>query len=228
MKIFILLFNFYLLFTFCLSVHNINYIKKHKIRTIIDETYSYNYVNNMNFNLEHIVPKSCFKHKKIIGNDLHNIILYNKYINFRKSNYRYVNNAHIYKTSIVLDHCGNITGLYNNYTYNSNTSFLVNNKLRIVQPSDIYKGIISRSAMYMCSNYPELKDIIFNSIIDPNIILLWNKMYPTTCFEIYKNNIIYKYQNNYNKYILDDDLLEKDMNLIINNHNHIHLGDNNC
>ena len=53
--------------------------------------------------------------------------------------------------------------------------------------------------------YPLLN---LSKIIDYNIIILWNELYPPTEYEFKKNNIIFKYQGNKNIFIEDYKQLE--------------------
>jgi endonuclease I len=59
-------------------------------------------------------------------------------------------------------------------------------------------------------SYPLLN---LSNVIDSNIILAWNELYPPTELELKKNNIIFKYQGNKNIFIDD----YKKLTLFINN-----------
>lgn len=194
--------------------NTINYLGKNKIRHVIDQFYNNYYENNKNYNLEHIIPRSFIKNHKYSHLDLHNIILYHKNINFKKSNYKYINNIENYDFLSTQKINEYIIPINNNYN-NTRNIYYINSKFKICKPYDIYLGVISRTAMYMCSTYPELSDIILNSVIDPENIILWNKMFPVNKFEIEKNNIIFYYQKNYNKYIINNSDLEKDLDFFI-------------
>jgi endonuclease I len=57
--------------------------------------------------------------------------------------------------------------------------------------------------------YPLLN---LSNVIDTNIILLWNELYPPTELELKKNNIIYNYQGNKNIFIEDNKMLTQFIN----------------
>jgi endonuclease I len=58
--------------------------------------------------------------------------------------------------------------------------------------------------------YPLLN---LSNVIEHDVLILWNELYPPTELELKKNNIIYKYQGNKNIFIEDYKKLE----LFINN-----------
>jgi hypothetical protein len=105
--------------------------------------------------------------------------------------------------------------LTNYYTNNlrSNKKFshamdeTLNQKLYI--PCNYSRGIIARSLAYMKYTYPMLN---LSNVIDRNIIIAWNELYPPTELELKKNNIIYNYQGNKNIFIEDYKLLSKFIN----------------
>jgi len=68
-------------------------------------------------------------------------------------------------------------------------------------PCDQSRGIIVRSLAYMKYTYPLLN---LSSVIDYNIIILWNELYPPNDYEFKKNNIIYQFQGNKNIFIEDN------------------------
>jgi hypothetical protein len=100
--------------------------------------------------------------------------------------------------------------LTNYYTNNlrSNKKFthniLENNATRIYIPCNYSRGIIARTLAYMKYTYPLLN---LSNVIDTNIILLWNELYPPTELEFKKNNIIFNYQGNKNIFIEDYKML---------------------
>jgi endonuclease I len=75
-------------------------------------------------------------------------------------------------------------------------------------PDNKYKGMIARSAAYMSNQYPTLKTIIWEKVIDKETAMLWNKMYPPKYEEKIKCRIAENYQGipnifvkNYTKFI---------------------------
>jgi hypothetical protein len=76
-------------------------------------------------------------------------------------------------------------------------------------PCNYSRGIIARSLAYMKYTYPMLN---LSNVIDSNILLAWNELYPPTELELKKNNIIYNYQGNKNIFIEDYKMLSKFIN----------------
>jgi len=102
--------------------------------------------------------------------------------------------------------------LTNYYTNNlrSNKKFsheTVNHKYYV--PCNYSRGTIARSLAYMKYSYPLLN---LSNVIDNNIILAWNELYPPTELEVKKNNIIFKYQGNKNIFIEDYKILTQFIN----------------
>jgi endonuclease I len=58
-------------------------------------------------------------------------------------------------------------------------------------------------------SYPLLN---LSNVIDRNIILAWNELYPPTELEVKKNNIIFMYQGNKNIFIEDYKILTQFIN----------------
>jgi hypothetical protein len=106
-----------------------------------------------------------------------------------------------------------LTNYYtNNLRSNKKFSHFINENIskKIYIPSNYSRGIIARALVYMKYTYPLLN---LSSIIDYDIIILWNELYPPTDYELQKNNIIFHYQGNKNIFIEDYKKLE----LFINN-----------
>jgi endonuclease I len=106
-----------------------------------------------------------------------------------------------------------LTNYYtNNLRSNKKFSHAVDENIskKIYIPCNYSRGIIARSLAYMKYTYPLLN---LSNVIDSNIILAWNELYPPTELELKKNNIIYNYQGNKNIFIEDYKKLE----LFINN-----------
>ena len=97
--------------------------------------------------------------------------------------------------------------LTNNYTNNlrSNKKFTQfereNIGTKFYVPCNYSRGIIARALVYMKYTYPLLN---LSSIIDYDLVILWNKLYPPDDYELKKNNIIYLYQGNKNIFIEDN------------------------
>ena len=101
--------------------------------------------------------------------------------------------------------------LRSNYKFSQYVNENISKKVYI--PCNYSRGIIARSLVYMKYTYPLLN---LSNVIDYNIIILWNDLYPPTDFEFKKNNIIYNYQGNKNIFIEDYKKLELFINKLIN------------
>jgi len=77
-------------------------------------------------------------------------------------------------------------------------------------PCNYSRGIIARSLAYMKYSYPLLN---LSNVIEHDVLILWNELYPPTELEHKKNNIIFKYQGNKNIFIED----YKKLSAFINN-----------
>jgi endonuclease I len=101
--------------------------------------------------------------------------------------------------------------LRSNYKFADNVN--TNTSKNIYIPCNYSRGIIARALVYMKYTYPLLN---LSTIIDYDIIILWNKLYPPTDYEVEKNNIVYNYQGNKNIFIEDYKKLELFINKLTN------------
>ena len=88
--------------------------------------------------------------------------------------------------------------LRSNYKFSHAIDENINKKIYV--PCNYSRGIIARSLAYMKYTYPLLN---LSNVIDNDVVILWNELYPPTELEVKKNNIIYKYQGNKNIFIED-------------------------
>jgi hypothetical protein len=94
--------------------------------------------------------------------------------------------------------------LRSNYKFSEN--LLSSNKSnKIYIPCNNSKGMIARSITYMKYTYPLLN---VSYVINYNDLILWNKLYPPSDYEIMKNKVITNYQGNSNIFIENHELLE--------------------
>ena len=159
----------------------------------------YNIKKSKNYNLEHIVPQCIYKDEIDLKKDMHNIILYPKKLNSKRSNYKYI---------LKDDYLDYITIL--NKEGDSMKKCLIeddcsisNNIMNTFVPHNRDKGEIARACIYFVNQYPKYKDIIYERIIDPKTLIIWNFRYLPTRFEHEKNRVIAQIQGNLNKYIVD-------------------------
>ncbi len=161
-------------------------------------------------NLEHVFPKSCFKHdanKEIMNNDMHNLYLCNSKLNNHRGNFKYVDidNYKSSKGEVYFDTDGNILNNTREIFKNQGCILAVNKSKKMVIPCDYSKGKIARSLAYFCIKYDYLKEI--QQIIDIDTMIKWCLNDPVDNEEYLKNILCYKYQNNYNPFILEPELI---------------------
>ena len=140
------------------------------------------YTKYNNLTAEHVFPQSFTKQYSKANKDMHNIYLTNYYTNNLRSNKK-----------------------FSQYSYYVDEN--ISKKMYI--PCSYSRGIIARTLAYMKYTYPLLN---LSNVIDTNIILLWNELYPPTELEFKKNNIIYNYQGNKNIFIEDYKILTQFIN----------------
>ena len=145
-----------------------------------------NYEKYSSLTAEHIFPQSFTKEYKNANLDMHNIYLTCSKTNSHRSNYKYID-ENIYNK------------YYNNkkLTIVSNNNFK-NNKCKFYIPCINTRGAIARSIAYMKYCYPELN---IENVLDLELILKWNLLYPPTQLEIERNKIIECIQGNNNPFI---------------------------
>ena len=190
------------------SAKAFNYIPYKQIRPLFLDMY--HIIHPKNVSLEHIIPQSLFKQiKPEISRDMHNIMLYPTLLNSHRSNYRYSNELVLDDTTTILDGSGE--KCYYTGPFNHIEICLKSNKKRYYYPRPFYRGKIARSCMYMAMTYPELRDPIFNDVIDPFVLLTWHHEHPVSGFEIRKNDAILNLQGNENIYVSKPEVLLNDM-----------------
>jgi len=161
--------------------------------------------------------KQCYYENNIYL-DLYND-LYNELNNTKLNSYTKYNDLtaeHIFPQSFTKHYLKANKDMHNIYLTNYYTNNLRSNKkfsqfvnenmsTKVFIPCNYSRGLIARSLVYMKYTYPSLN---LSSVIDYNIIILWNTLYPPNEYEFKKNNIIYTYQGNKNIFIEDSKKLE--------------------
>lgn len=169
-------------------------------------------------NVEHVFPQFYFKNednKKYMKSDLHNLYLCNSKLNRYRQNFKYIdpNNIDSFiineKSDKVLDTKGNVISLNKDFIpdliHKSGYLMISNKKTKTFIPSGYSKGKIARSISYFAIKY-NFTDRI-DEVIDPLTLIKWNLKDPVSDEEYLKNIISYKYQNNFNPFILNSDLI---------------------
>lgn len=146
-------------------------------------------------NCEHIWSRTYCEYKEPMISDLHILYLSNSKLNSHRQSYKF---DEVYNNYILLDNYGNkINDSINNEV---NKLYKKNCSKKIFEPPNKSKGKISRALGYFILVYPEYKKYLPH-IIDIDTLIKWNINSPVSFNEIYKNEIIRKYQGNINPYI---------------------------
>ena len=172
-------------------------LNKNKEKTKTNLFEEYKYYNDLT--AEHIFPQSFIKIYPKAKFDMHNIFLTNGKINSYRSNYKFV------------DECEYLIKKKNNYYFKHNELIIYNNSinyrntsLKLFIPIHSSRGLISRSIAYMKYTY---EDLILENVIDKNILLKWNNLYPPSEIEKKQNILIKEIQGNENIFITNYELV---------------------
>ena len=177
--------------------------KYYSIKTI--KQYYYN--NNIYYDLYNDFCNCSFNEECII-----------KYSNYSK--YNNLSAEHIFPQSFTKYYSKANKDMHNIYLTNYYTNNLRSNKKfshivdentskKFYIPCNYSRGTIARTLAYMKFSYPLLN---LSNVIDKNIILAWNELYPPTEHELKKNKIIFHYQGNKNIFIEDYKILTQFIN----------------
>jgi hypothetical protein len=204
-------------------------IKYYSIKTIKQ----YYYKNNIYLDLYNDLNSSKLYSSKLYSSKLYSSKLYSSKFNSSKFNsskyyiytkYNDLTAEHIFPQSFTKHYSKANKDMHNIYLTNYYTNNLRSNykfadyvntniSKNIYIPCNYSRGIIARALVYMKYTYPLLN---LSTIIDYDIIILWNKLYPPTDYEVEKNNIVYNYQGNKNIFIEDYKKLELFINKLTN------------
>ena len=143
-------------------------------------------------NAEHVVPQSLFKKAEPYVSDLHHLFSSGSQENNLRSNYP-----------------------FGEFDYNKCTKWMFEGKEKTSKPSDYQnwncfskseqkfmpiprdRGIIARAILYFITVYPEIN---IGGVRDIPLLLKWNRDYPPTIRELYRNDMVNITQGNRNPY----------------------------
>ena len=140
--------------------------------------------------------------------------------NLKYTKYNNLSAEHIFPQSFTKYYKKANKDMHNIYLTNYYTNNLRSNKKfshsfdetfsqKFYIPCNYSRGTIARTLAYMKFCYPLLN---LSNVIDKNIILAWNELYPPTEHELKKNKIIFHYQGNKNIFIEDYKMLTQFIN----------------
>lgn len=160
-------------------------------------------------NIEHIFPQCLFKkslRKPEMKSDIHNLYLCNSKLNSQRSNFKYISHEDYIENNFdnYVDTKGNKLK-FEDIFVKQGYIMLINKKKKEFIPTVHSRGMISRSLAYFVIKYDIVDQL--TDVISINNLIEWNIQDPPRNEEYYKNIISYKYQNNYNPFILDSDLM---------------------
>ena len=178
-----------------------NHSSNHIIRQTPRPTPRQNPRQNPYDSMEHIVPKSFIQDKRYVK-EMHNIILLPTKLNSHRSNYKFVPEIKVNDSKTtnshqsILDEFGEISD-----TMTASSSIKCS-RLKMFVPQEECRGMIARAVLYFLFSYQnESSEIIFSKVIDRKTIFEWNRDFPPSSFEVYKNKCIEKLQGNENIFI---------------------------
>jgi endonuclease I len=166
-----------------------------------------------NMNVEHIFPQSMFVNdprKQLMKTDLHNLYLCNAKLNTFRQNFKYIgNDNHLLNSAydnsnIILNMKGEYVSDNHDIFTNQGYLMMINRNRKTFIPSNYSRGKIARSLAYFAVKYDYIEEL--KNIIDIRDLIKWNVEDPVMNDEYLKNIITYKYQNNLNPFILEQDL----------------------
>ena len=151
-------------------------------------------------NAEHIVPQSLFKKAEPYVSDLHHLYSSGSPENNLRSNYPFGE----------FDYSKCSTWIFNEKKQNNKPSDPENwnclsSSLKQFMPIKRDRGIIARAVLYFITVYPEI-DI--GSVKDIKLFVKWNKEYPPTIRELYRNDMVNITQGNRNPYTDNPNLVD--------------------
>lgn len=180
-----------------ISIKNIKTIYRNNklINNIYLDDNSISNVSNINLSLEHVCPQSFLKNVLYAKQDMHNLFLTNNYINLQRSNYKFID-------EIYTDYGKYFYKIENNnleltQSLSLNNKFNYKNDFNNFVPIITSRGKIARTIAYMKLTYPKL---CLDNIIDLEILVNWDNLYPPTDEEFQRNELIYNYQGNINPF----------------------------
>jgi hypothetical protein len=146
--------------------------------------------------------------------DLNNLTTFS---NLKYTKYNNLTAEHIFPQSFTKRYNKANKDMHNIVLTNYYTNNLRSNKKfahetasqKFYVPCNYSRGIIARSLAYMKYTYPLLN---LSNVIEHDVLILWNELYPPTELELKKNNIIFKYQGNKNIFIEDSKILTRFIN----------------
>jgi len=143
--------------------------------------------------IEHVIPQSFLQ--KCHQYDMHNMVKTDRELNTIRSNYKFVD---------TMDKCDEkwIPLKYENY---------VNHKKRMFIPNESSRGLISRSILYMITEY----DYSIKKVIDKDVLIKWYHKYPPCEKELYHNQIVREIQKTNNIFISSYNKKSKVINRIL-------------
>lgn len=179
---------------------------------IYNDHFDYNLNNKYNkFNdltAEHIFPQSFLKSYDKARFDMHNIYLTNSITNNYRSNYKFYDEK---KYINIINNNKYINLPEKKLMIYSELSNYRSNNYNLFIPCYYSRGMIARSIAYIKLNY---KNVFLENVIDIDTLKYWNKLYPPSENEKYRNEIIRFLQGKNNIFIENYLLIDEFLNYL--------------
>lgn len=144
-------------------------------------------------NAEHIVPQSLFDKKEPYVSDLHHLYSSGRAENGRRSNYAFGE----FPYEKCKTWCINLTCV-DKKPENEEEWNCLSSGPTLWMPIKRDRGTIARAVLYFQTVYPEIDISSVNNI---SLYLKWNREYPPTQREMYRNDMVNITQGNRNPYV---------------------------
>ena len=145
-------------------------------------------------NAEHIVPQSYFSQELPYRSDLHHLFASGKLENGARSNYPFA--------EVPYENC--VRWYYDGKTYtqqpeNPENFDCLSNEPTKFMPLARDRGTVARAVLYFLTMYPEVNADTLRE--NYTVLLKWNREYPPTKRELYRNDMVNITQGNRNPFI---------------------------
>ena len=151
-------------------------------------------------NAEHTIPQSFFNSKPPMVSDLHHLFSSPAKLNSMRSNYPFVQIDY----SQCIRFCHNFDCQYDRPSNPDLYSCLGSNG-KSWMPIKSGRGQVARAIFYFFTMYDTVR---LEQVGDVNTFKEWNRLYPPSITEKYRNDMINKSQGNRNPYIDDPSLVD--------------------
>lgn len=175
-------------------------------------------ISKKKINCEHIWPQSFFKKKYPMKSDLNHCFASQYKLNTHRSNKKFdeidddeaqfldKNGKNLHLTDDATDDDESSDNDTTVNVFDVENLSEKSNYNNTFEPRDVSKGNIARAIAYFNTMYPKYD---MNKVIDIPVLLSWHHQDPVDDGERKRVDVIYKYQNNVNPYIICPELVSR-------------------